>query len=403
MAPSPLPLLPLTTSTSRNSGITASMSTSEINNFPANPLGIATLSLGHRASHTLPTRLCAAASAGFTNVELFDDDWSTHLTLTLQSQHLPPPASPWDATPENLRVARNLGLLARSLGLTIACSQPARDVEGIVDPSDRAAALQRVAARFPFLRAMGTDTVFLCASTRDDEGVSHDQGVVARDLAELGDMAAAFARADGGPTIRIAYEGLSWATQNNTWQRAWDVVSRANRPNVGLVIDTFHVLVQEFASPLNPIAPNPLTSTKDALAGLRASMSSLSASVPGSKIFLVQLADAAAIEPAEFLALGSTHSERLRAYARTRRLYPGESGGWMPTDVVVEAVQRAGYRGPWSLEVFHSRLEDPRMELPWREAGKGYDSLKWLTEAGKQKRGGIRVGDEGAVLQISNL
>ncbi|KAI9857135.1 MAG: hypothetical protein M1813_008626 [Trichoglossum hirsutum] len=357
--------------------------TSKINSFPANPPSITTLSLGHRANHTLPTRLCAAASAGFTHVELFDDDWSTHLTLTLQSQHLAPPASPWDATPDNLRIARNLGLLVRSLGLTIACSQPARDVEGILDPSERAAVLRDVAARFPFLRAMGTEMMFLCASTRDDGGVSHDPGVVARDLAELGDMAAAFALADGGPTIRIAYEGLSWATQNNTWQRAWDVVNRANRPNVGLVIDTFHVLVHEFASPLNPTASSPPTSTKEALAGLHASMSSFSTNVLGSKVFLVQLADAAAIEPAEFWALGSTHTERLRTYARTRRLYPGENGGWMPTDIVVEAVQRAGYRGPWSLEVFNSRLEDPEIELPWREAEKGHESLRWLMEAGK--------------------
>ncbi|KAH0565965.1 hypothetical protein GP486_000633 [Trichoglossum hirsutum] len=361
--------------------------TSKINDFPANPSSIATFSLGHRANHTLPTRLCAAASAGFTHVELFDDDWSTHLTLALQSQHLPPSVSPWDAAPDNLRIARNLGLLVRSLGLTIVCSQPARDVEGILDPSDRAAALRDVAARFPFLRAMGTEMMFLCASTRDEEGVSHDPGVVARDLAELGDMAAAFARADGGPTIRIAYEGLSWATQNNTWQRSWDIVNRANRPNVGLVIDTFHILVQEFASPLNPTTSSPPTSTKEALAGLRASMSSLSASVLGSKVFLVQISDAAIIEPAEFWALGSTHMERLRTYARTRRLYPGENGGWMPTDIVVEAVRRSGYKGPWSLEVFHSRLEDPGNDLPWREAEKGYESLRWLTEARERMRG----------------
>lgn len=357
--------------------------TCSINDFSANPRGIATLSLGHRDCHTLTSRLRAAASAGFTHVELFDDDWSAYLNLTLQSRRLPPPASPWDPTPENLSIARDLGSLVRCLGLTITCSQPARDVEGIIDSSDRAAALQHVAARFPFLRAMEIEMIFLCASTRDDVGVCHEPHVVASDLAELGDMAAAYARADGGPVIRIAYEGLSWATRNNTWQRAWDVVRRADRPNVGLVIDTFHVIVQEFPSPLNPTVPFPRYSTEKSLSILRASMSSFAATVPGSKVFLVQLADAAAIDLAIFLALGSTPRERLRTYARTRRLHPGGKGGWMPTEVVVQAVQKAGYKGPWSLEIFHSRLEDPEKEVPRREAEEGQKSFRWLKEVGK--------------------
>jgi hypothetical protein len=184
-------------------------------------------------------------------------------------------------------------------------------------------------------------------------------------------MAADFARADGG----IAYEGLSRATRNNTWQRAWDVVRRANRPNVGLVIDSFHIIVHEFPSSLNPVCSSSLPSA-EAVAGLRTSMSALSATVPGSKLYFVQLADAAAIEPAEFWALGSTHVERLRMYARMRRIYPGGKGGWMPTEIV-EEVQRE----PWSFEVFHSRLEDLGKELPGREAERGQKALRWL-EAG---------------------
>ena len=192
--------------------------------------------------------------------------------------------------------------------------------------------------------------------------------------------------------IRIGYEGLSWATRNNTWQSSWDVVRLADRPNVGLVIDTFHVLVKEYPSLLNPTISSPYPSQEEALSLLHASMSNLSETVPGSKIFLLQLADAAAIERMEFSDLGSTYRERLRSYARTRRLHPGEIGGWMPADVVLEAVQKTGYTGPWSLEVFHSRLEDPQREVPAREAGKGRESLKWLMEA-------ERSGGEGAVVE----
>lgn len=73
-----------------------------------------------------------------------------------------------------------------------------------------------VAKRFPFMRAFDCDLIFMCANIRTDSGVTTDLKTVARDLAELGDMAAAFANADGGCMLKIGYEGLSWATRNNT-------------------------------------------------------------------------------------------------------------------------------------------------------------------------------------------
>lgn len=72
---------------------------------------------------------------------------------------------------------------------------------------ERRAALVLVSKRFPFMRAFDTDLVFVCANIRADSGVTSDLKVVAKDLDEFGDMAAA---------LKIDYEGLSWATRN-TW------------------------------------------------------------------------------------------------------------------------------------------------------------------------------------------
>lgn len=54
----------------------------------------------------------------------------------------------------------------------------------------------------------------MCANIRTDSGITSDLKTVARDLAELGDMAAAYAKADGEPMLKIGYEGLSWAVRN---------------------------------------------------------------------------------------------------------------------------------------------------------------------------------------------
>ncbi|KAF4767858.1 hypothetical protein HAV15_002474 [Penicillium sp. str.  len=115
----------------------------------------------------------------------------------------------WEPTEQNLNIARKLAAIVKSLGMRIACTQPLRKIEGIKDPVERQATLDLVAKRFPFMRAFDTDLVFMCANIRTDNGVTSDLKTVARDLAELGDMAAAYSKADGGRMLKIGYEGLS--------------------------------------------------------------------------------------------------------------------------------------------------------------------------------------------------
>lgn len=126
-----------------------------------NILGTCTLSLGSCKHHLLETRLRAAAAAGYKTIDLFDEDWGHYL---LENGLNVADTDIWEPTPENLAVAKKLGDYVKNLGMTIACTQPLRNIEGHLDPQERANAFERVTKRFPFMRAFDTDLVFMCAN-----------------------------------------------------------------------------------------------------------------------------------------------------------------------------------------------------------------------------------------------
>ncbi|KAH7113004.1 xylose isomerase-like protein [Dactylonectria estremocensis] len=272
--------------------------------------GTATVSLGAPAQHDLSKKLKAAARAGFKYIDLFDECWAFYLKSHGQNE-----TKLWDATPINLSLARNLGEEVKSLGMQIVCTQPLRVIEGRRDPGERKKLLELVAKRFPFMRAFDTDLVFMCSSLDKEPSSTLDYKTVAKDLAEMGRMAEEFSVADGGRMLKIGYENLSWA-QRNTWASTWEVVHAANRHNVGLIVDSFNLLAVEFADPYNPEGHGRIYSTlRESLDVLRMSLASLVATVPGERIFLVQLC------PLET-----------------------ERGGYMPVDLVVATILATGYR-----------------------------------------------------------
>lgn len=257
-------------------------------------------------------------------------------------------------------------------------------IEGIKDPAERREALDSVSKRFPFMRAFDTDLVFMCANTRTDRGVTPDLKVVARDLAELGDMAAAYAKADGGPMLRIGYEGLSWATRN-TWSSSWEAVRFANRPNVGLVLDAFNVLAVEFADPHNPAGHGRIFLTlEESIGVLTVSLTSLVATVPEDHIFFFQCGDAELVNPATIIPPSAEPPPpALLAWSRGHRLYPLEQsrGGYLPVELVAAAVMATGYHGPISLEVFNHSLNRPGQRIPEIHAVRGIHGLHRLIVA----------------------
>lgn len=342
-----------------------------------NELGIATLSLGHCTKHALEPRIRAAADAGFDVVDLFDEDWATYLTENgLDS------TDPWEASEEKLAVARQLRALVSSLGMRIACTQPLRDIEGNLAPAERGAALRRVAARFPFMRAFDTDLVFMCSSMRPDDGVTCTANfqTVVRDLTKLSDMAFEYAAADGGKMLRIGYEPLSWA-RRNTWASAWEVVRAVDRDNVGIILDSFNILAVEFADPYSLDGEGQMlySSREQALRVLRDSMACMAATVRPEKLFFVQVADAERMH-AGFRAPEDPKIPKLLPWSRSHRLFPAEEarGGYMPVDVVLKAILEMGYAGPLSLEVFSASLHVAGRGVPGELAWRGMNGLKTL-------------------------
>jgi len=183
--------------------------------------------------------------------------------------------------------------------------------------------------------ALGCEVLLACSSTSTH--ASQDLDHIARDLRKLAMLAIPHG-------IRIAYEGLSWGRTVNEFTTAWDVVCRADCPNLGIGIDSFHILA----------AQTPLDAIDD---------------LDPRKIFLVQLSD--------FMWQEARTFEERMATARTFRVFPGEG---VHTSQLVELVLRLdalGYDGDYSFEVFND--DYVQMPLPM-VSQRARRSALWLAE-----------------------
>lgn len=195
---------------------------------------IATVSI----SGDFPEKLAAIAKAGFTGVEIFENDFLTH-----------------DASP------REVAGMARDQGLEITLFQPFRDFEGMPEPQ-RARVFDRAERKFDIMGELGTDLMLICSNVSPISLGGIDRA--AADFHELGERAAKHG-------VRVGYEALAWGRHINDHRDAWEIVRRAGHDNIGIILDSFHTL-----------------SRKIDVNSIRA--------IPGDKIFIVQLADAPLID-----------------------------------------------------------------------------------------------------------
>ncbi|MDO5631223.1 MAG: TIM barrel protein [Paracoccus sp. (in: a-proteobacteria)] len=262
---------------------------------------IATVSI----AGTLREKFAAIQAAGFDGVEIFEQDF------------LRDAASPAE-----------VGAMARDHGLEIMLFQPFRDFEGL--PGDlRARAFDRARHKFDLMAELGAPLMLICSSVHPAALGGIDRA--ADDLAELAVIAA-----DRG--LRIGYEALAWGRHVNDHRDAWEIVRRADHPNLGLILDSFHTLSRK-------IAPDTIRR------------------IPGDKIFFVQLADAPLIDM------------DLLYWSRHFRNMPGE--GDLPVTDFMRAVAATGYAGPLSLEIFNDQF---RGGSPEGIARDGHRSLIWLMD-----------------------
>lgn len=273
---------------------------------------IATVSI----SGDLREKLAAIAAASFDGVEIFENDFLA-----------------FDGSPAEV------GRLVRDHGLEITVFQPFRDFEGMPE-SQRARTFDRAERKFDLMQELGTDLMLVCSNVSPLSLGGIDRA--ADDFRELGDRAAKRG-------LRIGYEALAWGRHINDHRDAWEIVRRADRPNVGLILDSFHTLAR------------------------RIDVDSIQA-IPGDRIFLVQLADAPLIEM------------DLLYWSRHFRNMPGQGG--LPIVDFMGAVAATGYDGPLSLEIFNDQF---RGGSPRSISVDGRRSLVHLMDQVKRAHPGIRI------------
>jgi len=270
-------------------------------------IGMDTISL----SGTLPMKLAAIKAAGFTQVMISAKDLATHA----------------EGIPAAIEAVR-------TSGLKVTGFQVLRDFEGLTgNLHDYKIGVAK--SMLEMCAALGSRVLLVCSSTSTH--ATGDPDVLARDLRKLAMLALPLG-------IRVAYEGLSWGRHVNEFTQAWDIVCRADFPNLGLGFDSFHVFATK--TPLDMI---------DLL--------------DPEKIFLVQLAD--------FMWNEIRSVEERISTARTFRVFPGEGAHSDAVAALVTQLDQLGYTGDYSFEVFN----DDYQQMPLATvAERAYASALWLGE-----------------------
>jgi len=259
----------------------------------------------------IEAKLCAVRDAGFTQIMLSARDLVGH--------------------PDGESAAVEA---VRRSGLRVTGLQVLRDFEGLSGQLhaykvDVAKAMLRLA------HEVGAPLILACSSTS-----AHADGDFDAQVADLRKLAML-----GVPLgIRVAYEALSWGRRVDDLTDAWALVNAANVANLGLGIDSFHMLARE--TPLEALdAINP------------------------AKIFFVQLSDFMWSAP-------STPQERLET-ARHSRVFPGEGAHSEPLGDLIRGLDNLGYARDYSFEVFN---DDYIQMPPARVAERARRSVQWITD-----------------------
>ena len=139
--------------------------------------------------------------------------------------------------------------------------------------------------------------------------------------------------------MELGYEALAWGRHIADYDDAWNLVKMVDHPNLGVVLDTFHMFARG--------------NTLDTLRN----------DIPVEKIALVQVADAPKMQM------------DILQYSRHYRCFPGQ--GDFPVIDFVKTLKDKGYDDYLSHEVFNDEF---RSSSPKEKAVDGVRSLKWLED-----------------------
>jgi sugar phosphate isomerase/epimerase len=222
----------------------------------------------------------------------------------------------------------------KNSGLRVTGFQVLRDFEGLSGHL-HAYKVDIAKSMLEMCAALGAKVLLVCSST--SVHATQDIDHLAADLRKLAMLAVPLG-------IKVAYEGLSWGRTINEFTTAWDVVFRADAPNLGIGLDSFHMFAtQTSLDDLELLDPE--------------------------KIFLVQLAD--------FMWQEIRSVEERITTARHFRVFPGEGVHSEATADLVNRLYKLGYRGDYSFEVFNDDYQ--QLPLP-TVAQRAWKSAQWLGE-----------------------
>jgi sugar phosphate isomerase/epimerase len=260
---------------------------------------------------TMEAKLQAAKDAGFTQIMLKANDIVGH--------------------PAGIAAAVRA---VKDSGLRVTGFQVLRDFEGLSGDLHEYK-IDIAKAMLQMAKDLGAPLLLACSSTSAHATADLDK--IAADLRKLAMLALPLG-------IKIAYEALSWGKTINEYTTAWDVICRADMPNLGTCLDSFHILAAKTdISEIDFIDP--------------------------SKIYLVQLAD--------FLWQETKSFEERMTTARTYRVFPGEGVHNDDLIDITRRIDKLGYCGDYSFEVFNDDYQNLPLQLVAERAKK---SAVWLAE-----------------------
>ncbi|MBB3213522.1 sugar phosphate isomerase/epimerase [Herbaspirillum sp. Sphag1AN] len=224
--------------------------------------------------------------------------------------------------------------LVKESGIRVTGIQVMRDFEGLSGALHEYK-LDIAKNMLQLCKAVGAPLLMVCSTTSSH--ADSDMSLIARHLAKLATLAVPLG-------VKVGFEALSWGRHINQYTQSWEAVALADHANLGVVLDSFHILANN----------SELDSLDD---------------IPSHKIALVQLSD--------YMWRDIRSAEERLETARHLRVFPGEGTHSAELSEMLNRLDRGGYRGDFSFEVFN----DDYLQLPPEIVGRrAYQSAKWVTD-----------------------
>lgn len=328
---------------------------------------ILSASLGRAAQHDFDSKVRQAGKFGFKGIEIFYEDLE-HIAKTYSGLEVPSAA-------DLISAAKHVYQVCDAMDIDIIGLQPFLFYEGLLDRKKHDELVDKIHVWFKIVKELRTNTIQIPANFLPAEQLTGDIEIITSDLRQLADLGLR-----EQPQVRFAYENLCWSTHADTWEKAWDVVKRVDRPNFGLCLDTFNIAGRVWADPASPTGKTP-----NADVDLKASIARMVREVDLNKVFYIQVVDAERMESP--LVEGHpfhTPSQPPRMnWSRNARafMYEYDRGAYLPVEDIARAmIDEMGYKGWVSMELFSRTMSEPGQNVPSEHARRGIAAWNKLVD-----------------------